>query len=162
MRRHHCSVYGELSVEDAYRKWADELTRFATALVGPADAADLVGEVFVSMLARGEDAWRAVREPRSYLYRAVTNAASMAARGAARRRLREMRWLPEPVRGELLSDPAVRQAVDGLSVQQRAVTFLTYWFDLTPATVAEMLAISEGSVKRQLARARSKLREVLK
>lgn len=152
---------GELSIEEAYRKWADELTRYATALVGPDDAADLVGDAFTSILARGENAWQAVREPRNYLFRAVTNAASMAARSGTRRRRREVRWLSDPARGELLIDPAVCRALDRLSVQQRAVTFLTYWLDLTPGSVASMLEVSEGSVKRQLARARSTLREVL-
>jgi RNA polymerase sigma-70 factor (ECF subfamily) len=154
-------VGSELSLEEAYGKWADELTRFATALVGPTAAADLVADAFTSMWVRGDEAWRSVREPRRYLYRSVTNAAAMAARGDGRRRQREMRWLAEPFGGELLADPTVRAALGRLSVQQRAVTFLTYWFDLTPATVASMLGISEGSVKRHLARARSKLREVL-
>lgn len=153
---------GELSVEEAYRKWAEELTRYATALAGPANAADLVGDAFTSVLARGDGAWQSVRDPQSYLYRSVLNAASMATRSSGRRRDREMRWMPGgPVTGELLVDPAVRRALEKLSVQQRAVTFLTYWLDLTPASVASMLEISEGSVKRQLARARSTLPEVL-
>jgi RNA polymerase sigma factor (sigma-70 family) len=147
-------------LEEAYRKWADELTRYATALVGPSAAADLVGDAFTILFSRGEDAWREVREPRSYLYRAVLNSALMDARGSARRRHREMRWLAEPPRSELLSDPSVRAALARLSVQQRAVTFLTYWHDMSPAMVASLLEISEGSVKRQLARARATLRKV--
>jgi RNA polymerase sigma factor (sigma-70 family) len=154
-------VAGEVTIEQAYRKWADELTRYATALVGPADAPDLVGDAFTSMLARGSDAWQTVRDPRSYLYRTITNAASMSARSGDRRHHREMRWLAERPRSELLVDPGVRKALDGLSVQQRAAIFLTYWLDLTPAMVASMLEISEGSVKRHLARARSTLRKVL-
>ena len=62
---------------------------------------------------------------------------------------------------ELLTDPAVRQQVGRLSVMQRAVVYLTYWEDLTPAAVAARLDVSEGTVKRHLARARSKLRKVL-
>ena len=52
-------------------------------------------------------------------------------------------------------------AVDKLSVQQRASVVLTYWEDLTPNEVALRLGVSEGSVKRHLARARSKLKELL-
>lgn len=154
-------MLGDVSLEDAYRKWADELTRYATALVGSDDAADLVAEAFAAMLRRGEVAWRSIAEPRSYLYRAVFNAALMNARGSARRRLRELRWGAAIASSELLSDPEVLRALAALSVQQRSVTFLTYWHDMAPTTVASMLQISEGSVKRHLARARTALREVL-
>jgi hypothetical protein len=62
-------VAGDLSIEEAYRKWADELTRYATALAGPAGAGDLVAEAFASVLSRGSAAWTSVLDPRSYLYR---------------------------------------------------------------------------------------------
>jgi DNA-directed RNA polymerase specialized sigma24 family protein len=39
--------------------------------------------------------------------------------------------------------------------------FLTYWADQTPADIAEVLDVSEGTVRKQLARARARLREVL-
>jgi RNA polymerase sigma factor (sigma-70 family) len=48
-----------------------------------------------------------------------------------------------------------------LSIRQRAVTVLTYWSDLDPSSVALLLGISEGSVRRHLARARSRLKERL-
>jgi RNA polymerase sigma factor (sigma-70 family) len=150
-----------MTIEEAYRKWADDLVRYSTALVGPADASDLVAEAFANVLARGDSAWGTVVEPRGYLYRAVTNAARMSARSGARRRARELRWPDIEVIGELLVDPEVRRSLDRLSVQQRAVTYLNYWHDLSPREIASLLSISEGTVKRQLARARSSLREVL-
>ena len=52
-------------------------------------------------------------------------------------------------------------ALRSLSVQQRAVVHLTYWEDLTPAAVAERLGVSDGTVRRQLARGRDRLRKVL-
>jgi RNA polymerase sigma factor (sigma-70 family) len=57
--------------------------------------------------------------------------------------------------------PEVLAAVSRLSVKQRAVIVLTYWEDLDPATISAYLAISEGSVKRHLARGRSRLKEFL-
>ena len=54
-----------------------------------------------------------------------------------------------------------QRALAGLSPQQRAVVYLTYWDDLTPAQVAALLGVSEGSVRKQLARAREQLRRVL-
>ena len=58
-------------------------------------------------------------------------------------------------------DIDVLAAVDKLSVQQRASVVLTYWEDLGPSDVASRLGISEGSVKRHLARARARLKELL-
>jgi RNA polymerase sigma factor (sigma-70 family) len=48
-----------------------------------------------------------------------------------------------------------------LSLRQRAVIVLTYWDDLDPAAIAGLLDISDGSVRRHLARGRSRLKEVL-
>ncbi len=49
-----------------------------------------------------------------------------------------------------------------LSVRQRAVIVLTYWEDLTPSSIAALMDINEGSVKRHLARGRSRLKEALR
>jgi RNA polymerase sigma-70 factor (ECF subfamily) len=57
--------------------------------------------------------------------------------------------------------PDVVEAVLALSHQQRACVYLTYWNDFNAGQVAEWLHISEGSVKRHLARARANLRESL-
>jgi RNA polymerase sigma factor (sigma-70 family) len=57
--------------------------------------------------------------------------------------------------------PEVRVAIAQLSLRQRAVVILTYWDDLTPQSIAALLRISDGSVRRHLARARSHLKETL-
>jgi RNA polymerase sigma factor (sigma-70 family) len=57
--------------------------------------------------------------------------------------------------------PEVLEAMAKLSMRQRAVVFLTYWSDLQPGRIGEMLEIGEGSVRRHLARGRAKLRELL-
>ena len=57
--------------------------------------------------------------------------------------------------------PEVLAAVRRLSVRQRAVVVLAYWEQLTAGEIAGQLGISEGSVHRHLARARSKLRGAL-
>lgn len=152
---------GQLTLEDSYRKWSDDLSRYATALVGPGDAGDLVAEAFSTLLARGEVHWATIREPRAYLYRMVLNGAHMAHRGRQRRQRRELRWSDGPLHGELITQPEVRMALTRLTPQQRAVTFLTYWEDMTPAQVGHTLHVSEGTVKRQLARARTTLRQAL-
>jgi RNA polymerase sigma factor (sigma-70 family) len=157
-------VIGAQVMRDAelYEKHADALVRFATGLVGPSDAADVVSDAVLRVVS--SPAWASVRDPRAYLYRAVLNEAHSQYRSTMRRRARELRVamrdrdvVPEPS----LPRPEVLELVARLSVRQRAVVVLTYWDDLTPAGVANLLGISEGAVKRHLARAHHKLRELM-
>ena len=144
---------------DLYGKHADELTRFATGLVGPHDAPDVVSAaVLTCMFSKG---WSAVENPRAYLFRGVLNEARRHHRASSRRLAREHQAAlpaavdPPEVRPEILA------AVMALSMRQRAVTILTYWSDLDPTSIALLLGVSEGSVRRHLARARSRLKERL-
>lgn len=144
-----------------YRRVAPELIRFATALVGPVDAPDVMSSAVVKALAT--TGWPAVANRRAYLYRAVFNEAQTWLRRAGRRPILEARaGRATADRWELPAlRPDVQAAVARLSVRQRAVIVLTYWADLDPRTVAERLGISEGAVRSHLARARARLREVL-
>ena len=145
--------------EDLYRKHSTELTRFATGLVGPFDAPDVVTDA--CLRAFGSRGWEKVTNRRAYLYRSVLNQARSHHRSTMRRRIRE-HAAAGPVSVNVTPiDLDVLRAVDKLSMQQRASVFLTYWEDLTPAQVAVRLRISEGSVKRHLARARARLKELL-
>jgi RNA polymerase sigma factor (sigma-70 family) len=145
--------------EEIYRKYADDLVRFATGLVGPFDAQDIVTDACLrSFRSQG---WSTVSNHRAYLYRSVLNHAHSHHRSTLRRRLREMRSAPTETVPVTETDIDVLTAVDRLSVQQRAAVILTYWEDLAPTDVAARLGISEGSVKRHLARARHRLREYL-
>jgi len=150
----------EITIAEAFEKWADDLTSYATVLVGPEEAADAVHQAFLDVMASHR--WDSVREPRGYLFRATLNAARAQRRAQSRRTAREWRARPLTLEHhELLSDPAVLRAVVTLSLQQRAVIYLTYWEDLTVSSVAAVLDVSEGTVRRQLNRARTKLRKVL-
>lgn len=145
--------------EEVYRKYADELVRFAMGLVGRSDAQDVVSSaVLRSMTSRN---WPDVANTRAYLYRAVLNQARNEHRDRQRRWRKEMRSMPtEP--GQMPEyRPEVLAAVSKLSVRQRAVIVLCYWEDLHISDIALRLGISEGSVRRHLARARSKLRGAL-
>jgi RNA polymerase sigma factor (sigma-70 family) len=145
--------------ERIYRKHAEELTRFATFLVGPGDAPDIVSSAVLRSLS--SQAWPRVEHHRAYLFRAVLNEARLHHRSTARRRAREQRAaVPEATHEvDLLSD--VLEMVDRLSPRQRAVVYLAYWDDLDPAAIADVLGVSEGSVRRHLARARAALRRML-
>jgi len=56
----------------------------------------------------------------------------------------------------------VWEAMGSLNVPQRACVFLRYWEGMTTVEIAEELAMSTRSVRRQLARAKRTLRGILK
>jgi RNA polymerase sigma factor (sigma-70 family) len=147
------------SDEAVYAKYADELIRFANALVGPSDAPDVLSTaVLRSLTSRG---WADVRDPRAYLTRAVLNEARANYRSTMRRRAREERAAsrdgiePPEIRPEVL------EVVGTLSMRQRAVVVLTYWDDLDVDEIARRLGISSGAVRKHLARGRARLKELL-
>lgn len=145
---------------EVYARLAPELVRYATALVGTSDASDVVSSAVVKALASPN--WPNVREHRPYLYRAVFNEAATFRRRRSQRPERELRSAAPTVLWELPDyQPEVRDAVARLSLAQRSAVVLTYWADLDPASVAKVMGISEGSVRRHLARGRARLRKVL-
>ena len=152
----------DVEAEDAeiYRKYSDDLVRYATGLVGPDDAADVVADAVLGCFS-----WTALESSRcetGYLYRSVFNKALELTRSARRRRFREAFVAPPELFEHPELRPEVLAAVFGLSAKQRSVIVLTYWDDLDPSSTAQLMNISEGSVKRHLARGRSRLKEVLK
>lgn len=151
-------VHSALDAE-IYAKYSDALVRFATGLVGPADACDVVSEAVLRAMTHRN--WRTVTNHRSYLYRAVLNESRMHHRSTMRRRARELRTYAEYSDRIPEIRPEVLEAVGSLSTQQKACVFLTYWEGLTTGEVADRLEIGDGSVKRHLARARRRLRGML-
>ncbi len=145
-------------VEDCYDKHAEALVRYAATIVGPSDAEDAVSAAVMAVL--GSDL-SSVRDLRSYLYQAVLNAGRRHWRSLDRRSRRERLVATEERVDDVEPDVAVREALAVLSPQQRAVIHLTYWEDLTPTMISHRLGVSDGTVRRQLARARHKLSEVL-
>lgn len=155
-------VPAELDQDAAWRAHAPALVRYATLLVGPTDAGDVVSVAFLRVMRATRD----VRDLRSYLMRAVTNAALDQHRSRQRRQVRDLRVAATaPVAGRdgatAGADLDVRRAVAALSVRQRAVVYFTYWEDLDSNQVAALLGITPASVRRHLMRARAHLRKVL-
>ncbi len=155
---------------DVYRTDRHRLIRLATVLVGPSHASDLVADAVA--VAVTSTAWAGVRDPGAYLTRSVVNAAHGHHRSEGRRRDRERRATRLRVvaegssPGDRADDVAqtidVHTALEGLSAQQRAVVHLHYWDDLTIPRTAEVLGVSEGTVRSHLARAKTKLQEALR
>jgi len=150
---------GVMDNEQVYREYAAELTRYATGLVGPFDAADVVTDACLK--AFDSKGWEDVVNPRAYLYRTVLSVATDHHRSTLSRRLREMKAAPRDSDSPQEIDIDVLRAVDRLSIQQRSAVILTYWADLPVDSVAERMGISAGAVKRHLARARTRLKEWL-
>lgn len=149
-----------LTRDEIYRKHASELLQFATSLVGPADAADVVSVAVVNSM--WSKTWATVANPRAYLYQAVLNESRMHHRGVMRRRAREMKAAPPDTVTVSAAGIDVWEAMGRLNVSQRACVFLRYWEGMTTVEIAEELAMSTRSVRRQLARARTTLRRSLK
>jgi RNA polymerase sigma-70 factor (ECF subfamily) len=145
---------------EIYAKYASELARFATSLVGPTDAADVVSEAVVK--AMWSPTWPSVINPRSYLYQAVVNESRMHHRRSTRRRSHEMKTASPDIITVSALGVDVWEAMGRLTVPQRGCVFLRYWEGMTTDEIAEELAMSTRSVRRQLARARTTLRRILK
>lgn len=153
----------DLTLSEAYEKWANDLVGFATTLVGPVDAADVVADAFVELL-DDRAGWGRVERPRAFLFGVVANRARMQVRSSARRRSRERRFgAGQRSRLDVTADgPGGAQRLFGqVSLQQRTFQFLAYWEDWPIAEIATHAGVSDGTVRKQLARARSKIREEL-
>lgn len=145
--------------ERLWRQHAAELMRFATVLVGPSDAHDVVVDAFL----RGVQAVGAgaVDNERAYLFRAVANRALDLRRSRDRQWRRDLASVGPAAEAEPDSFVDVRRAVASLSVRQRAVVYFVYWDDRTEQETAELLGVSPGTVRRHLVRARTHLRKGL-
>lgn len=146
--------------EQLWRMHATELVRYASLLVGPHDAHDVVSSVFLkaSRAMRGD----AIEHPRAYLFRAVTNEAHNHRRSQSNRWNRDLREVAATALAAKDCQIDVRRAVAELSIRQRAVVYLAYWEDMTEHDIAAFLHLSPGSVHRHLFRARAHLRKALR
>jgi RNA polymerase sigma-70 factor (sigma-E family) len=134
------------------------LRGYAYLLTGDAaSAADLVQEALLRVFGRlrvGRD----IEQLEGYLRRAILNLYVDDRRRA--KRWRETRHLlvePDSQGEDLATTHAVRQALSDLSPKQRACVVLRYYEDLTVPEIADQLGCAEGTVKRHLADARSRL-----
>lgn len=148
-----------LTRAEVFERYGIELTRFATSLVGPADAQDVVSDALLRTM--WSNNWNNVRNQRAYLYRSVVSQARMNHRSSGRRRERERRALLVPVTAAQKVDIDVWEALRHLTVDERAVIFLTYWEDLTETETARRIGASKRTVRRRLNRARHKLEGLL-
>ena len=144
-----------MSDEAIYRENLDDLVQYATVLVGPSDAEDVVSTVVMRVLARRR--LTDLDDARAYMFRAVLNESkTRLARRRGRPRVDDVAdtATPDP-------QPEVLAAVLALPAQQRAVTYLVYWEGRSIAEVAALMGIRPGTTKRYLHLARRSLKGVL-
>ena len=151
-----------MTFDDAelYEKHAGELIRFATALVGPSSAEDVLSAAVLRVFS--SPSWARVTEKRAYLFRAVLSEAHQQHRSTQRRLRREAAAAREvPAAGASIR-PEVLDALLRLTARQRAVVYLTYWLDHRPDEVATELEVSRRTVERELTTARRHMEVLLK
>lgn len=141
--------------EEIFRKHRVDLVNYAAALAGPANAEDLVSAVVLRVLSRRTLA--SLDDPRPYLFRAVLN----ESRSFLARRPRHGLQFDQGVVDAESPSFEVLAAVQRLSPQQRAATYLIYWADLSIRETALLMGVRSGTVKRYLFLARRNLKGVL-
>jgi RNA polymerase sigma-70 factor (ECF subfamily) len=140
---------------EVYVKHRDDLLRYATSLVGPSHAEDVVSTVVLRAMRR--QPLSEIEKPHAYLMKAVLN----ECRSVWRRRSYvgiesvDTAQLPVEVTNTL-------DVVWKLPLKQRSVVYLFYWEDLPIAEIAELMGTAEGTVKRYLHNARNRLKDHLK
>ena len=157
-----CGVIWVMPSDDdaeLYRKHGAELIRFATVLAGPSMAEDVFSLAVVRSFE--SSAWSVVENKRAYLFKAVLREALSQRRSSRRRMLREAALAGRDSVDPVVVDRDVLVALGRLSVRQRAVIFLTYWQDLSPGEVGDVLGWSTRTVERELAAGRRQLEVLL-
>lgn len=134
--------------------------RYATALVGP-DAADDVVSSVVTRVIEKRGGLGALREPKPYLMRSVLNEVRNRHRSTKQRATHPV-GVPEIAVG---SDPGgvtdIVDAIERLPVRQRAAAYLVFHQGHSPTEAARLMGCRPGTVRRYLHLARAKLREAL-
>lgn len=154
---------------DWFRQWRGPLRRFLSARSGlrAADIDDVAQEVFLRLM-RYERA-ELVEHPQAYLFRVATNVAAEWAVRARYSRPHEPKWLAalrahdqpdeNAERKEALAE--IERALNTLTPRQREILALHYSEGMGRAEIAERLATTPRSVKRDLINSYGKLRAQL-
>lgn len=148
---------GPRSFDDFYRAEFPKLVPLARALCGPVVADDIAQEAMLAAYRK----WRRVSQlavPEAWVRRICANLAV----SAFRRRVCEVKAavrLGRPVDISAVNPDveAFWSVVRGLPRRQAQVAALRYVYDLRVAEIAEVLQVSEGSVKQHLSRGRAAL-----
>jgi len=145
---------GVESDAEIYIKYRDDLLRYATSLVGPDQAEDVVSTVVLRTI-RGQGLAELDR-PHAYLMKGVLNESRSVWRRVSTVPLLELDSRNVP--GEVIE---TLDALWRLPLRQRAAAFLFYWEDRPVTEIAELMGVRDGTVKRYLHNARQRLKRSL-
>jgi RNA polymerase sigma-70 factor (ECF subfamily) len=159
-----CRAGDRRAQQRLYERYHRRLYALAARMVGPADAADVVQEIFLRVFARigsfrGEAAFF------SWLYRVAVNE---CLRHLRRRSTPLQPFTEEPVCGSpgphrvLEQADLLERALQELKPPLRAVFWLREGEGLSYEQIAEVLEIAPGTVASQLSRARGVLQAFLR
>lgn len=153
----------ELSDREIYEKNAADLIRYATVLVGPDQAPDVVSTVVLRILKRrslGD-----LDDPRAYLFRSVANECRSWGRRRKSSRIALDRLFEreasEPLDSMVADRVSAAEAVWRLPPRHKSVAYLVYWLDLSISETAKVLGVRPGTVKRYVHEARERIRKEL-
>ncbi|WP_432478961.1 RNA polymerase sigma factor [Nocardioides sp. GXQ0305] len=121
-------------------------------------AEDVAQEAFYRLLKH----WRSVSTyelPEAWIRRVAIRIAVREVQRSAARAIKERCEIV--VQHDDLPDPDVARAVRQLSPMQRTAVVLYYWEDRPVAEIADLLEVSDATVKQHLHRARSRLADLL-
>ena len=128
-----------------------------TRLSSPADAEDVVQEVFLKLLTTRPH-FRDLEHEKAWLIRVTVNGCRSRLRSPWRKRRTELsEGLPAPEPEEKV----VLEAVLALPPRDRAAVHLYYYEGYSTPEISAMTGQSEGTVRSRLSRARQKLKALL-
>jgi RNA polymerase sigma-70 factor, ECF subfamily len=149
------------TIEMLYRQYSPVLVLFALGFTGDRSGAqDAVHQVFLKLL-EGGSLGHAI-DVKAYLFTCVRNAILNDAK--ARNRdvplNHESAWFDPPNR-DYAAELNLRRALGTLSDDQRQVTVLHIWGELTFSQIAEVLGVSPNTVASRYRYALAKLRNTM-
>lgn len=148
---------------EIYEKHSADLIRYATVLVGPDEALDVVSTVVLRVLKR--HSLGDLDDPKAYLFRSVMNECRSWGRRRKSSRVAMGRFFEregsESLDTAVADRVAAAEAVWKLPPRLRSAAYLVYWLDLPISETARTLGVSTGTVKRYVHEARERIREDL-
>jgi RNA polymerase sigma-70 factor (ECF subfamily) len=155
--RHSCP-------EDVFEQNYDRLVQALTIVAGDKEtAADAVQEAFARLL-RGWDRVSVYEDPAGWVRRVALNQIRDHHRSVWRqaRLLLKIEQQYQTSRGTSATDERLWEQLTALPLKQRMALALYYMEHLTSREVADVMHVSEGTVKQHLHRARGTLKQALK
>jgi RNA polymerase sigma-70 factor (ECF subfamily) len=148
-------------IETLYLQHGSALLLFASAITGERSRAqDMVHQVFLKLLENGN--LHHAEDEKAYLFACVRNAALNEVKARQRDVALddEPAWFSSPNRDDA-EELNLRRALCALPDDQRQVTILHLWGELTFSQIADLLSISSNTVASRYRYAIDKLRKAM-